>query len=159
MLKAWNFNKRKIYDRWFDNNLQKYFRTKILKNSNGQILLIVVLMVSWWFKLQMEIIGLNDPIFARLPSLHISICILRIVMYPSAEARPVYSQQIKINLFARRVKIFKLMLLTIFVKSTMMGVWRALITPLPCSNACNYLALWWRKSFSYRNQSIDLQSS
>ena len=55
MLKAWNFTKNKICHRIFDNNLQKLFRTKI-KNSKGQILLIVVLMVSLWFKIQMEIV-------------------------------------------------------------------------------------------------------
>ena len=48
MLKAWNFSKNKICHRCFDNNLQKLFRTKILKNSNGKILLIVALMVGLW---------------------------------------------------------------------------------------------------------------
>ena len=36
--------------------------------------------------------------------LHISICILRIVMYPSAEARPVSSQQIKITFLREELK-------------------------------------------------------
>ena len=46
MLKEWNFTKNKICYRCFHNNLQKLFRTKILKNSNGHILLKVVLMVG-----------------------------------------------------------------------------------------------------------------
>ena len=50
-------------------------------------------------------------------------------MYPSAEKRPGPSQASKISLLARLVEVFKLMLLTIFVKSTIMGG-RALITPL-----------------------------
>ena len=49
------------------------------------------------------------------------------------------------------------MLLTIFVRSTIMEAWRALIRPLACSNACHCLTLSWRKSLSYRNQSINLQ--
>ena len=49
-------------------------------------------------------------------------------MYPSAEKRPGPSQASKISLLARLVEVFKLMLLTIFVKSTIMG--GALITPL-----------------------------
>ena len=56
MLKAWNFTKKKICHRCFDNILQKPFETKPLKNSNGQILLIVILMVGLWLKLQMEIV-------------------------------------------------------------------------------------------------------
>ena len=43
-------------------------------------------------------------------------------MYPSAEARPGPSQATKINLFARIVKVLKLMLPTIFVKSSIMDV-------------------------------------
>ena len=41
--------------------------------------------------------------------------------------------------FARIVDVFKLTLLRTFVKSTIMDVWRALITPLNCSNASNWL--------------------
>ena len=48
--------KNKIFHRCFDNNLQKLFRTKILKNSNKKILLIVVLMVRLRLKLQMDIV-------------------------------------------------------------------------------------------------------
>ena len=43
-------------------------------------------------------------------------------MYRSAETHSVPSQANKINLFARIVKVVKLMLLTIFVKSTIMDV-------------------------------------
>ena len=50
-------------------------------------------------------------------------------MYPSAETRPGPSQATKINLFMRIAKVFKLMLLTIFVKNT--------TTPLIYSEACN----------------------
>ena len=46
MLKAWNFTKNKICHRIFDNSLQKLFPTKILKKSNGQMLLVAVLMVG-----------------------------------------------------------------------------------------------------------------
>ena len=46
MLKAWDFTKNKLCHRYFDNNLQKMSRTNILDNGTGQILLIVVLMVS-----------------------------------------------------------------------------------------------------------------
>ena len=58
-------------------------------------------MVGLWLKLQLEIVDWNNPVFKRLPILHISIWILRIVMYPYAEARSVLSQATKINLFAR----------------------------------------------------------
>ena len=51
-------------------------------------------------------------------------------MHPSTEASPETSQASNINLFARIVKVFKLRLLTIFVKSTIMDVLRALIRPL-----------------------------
>ena len=64
-------------------------------------------------------------------------------MYPSAETRLVLSQVIQINLFARINKVFKLMLLTIFVKSTIMDFLSAPITPLNCSKVCNYLRLYW----------------
>ena len=56
LLKAWNFTENKICHRCFDNNLQKPFRTKILKNSNRETLLIVALMVGLLLKLQMEIV-------------------------------------------------------------------------------------------------------
>ena len=60
-------------------------------------------------------------------------------MYQSEEARPWTGQASKINLFARLVNVFKLKLLSIFVKSTIMDVWRALIKPLACSNVGNWL--------------------
>ena len=88
MLKSWNFTKNKVCHRCFHNNLQKLFRKKIYKNSNGHILLIVVLMVSVRLKLQMEIADENDPLFTRLPFFHISILILRTAMYPSAKTHP-----------------------------------------------------------------------
>ena len=47
---------------------------------------------------------------------------LRTVIYQSAEARPRPSQSSKINSFARIVNVFKVMLLTIYVKSTVMDV-------------------------------------
>ena len=56
MLKAWYFTKNKLCHRCIDNNLQKILRTNILENGTGQILLIVVLMVDLWLKLQMEIV-------------------------------------------------------------------------------------------------------
>ena len=43
---------------------------------------------------------------------------LRTVVHPSAKTRPGPSQAAEINLFARIVKVFELMLITIFVKST-----------------------------------------
>ena len=43
-------------------------------------------------------------------------------MYQSAEVRRAPSQASKINLFARIVKVFKLTLLTIFVKSIVTDV-------------------------------------
>ena len=61
-------------------------------------------MVGLWLKIQMEIVD----IFTRLPSLYISICILRTLMYPAAERRPGPSQATEINLFPRIVKVFKL---------------------------------------------------
>ena len=36
--------------------LQKIFRTNIVENGRGQILLLVVLMIDIWLKLQMEIV-------------------------------------------------------------------------------------------------------
>ena len=56
MVKAWDFIKNNLCHRYFDNNLQKIFRINILENGTGQILLIVVLMVGLWLKLQMEIV-------------------------------------------------------------------------------------------------------
>ena len=44
MLKAWDFTKNNFHHRCTDNNLQKMFRTNILGNGTGQILLIVVWM-------------------------------------------------------------------------------------------------------------------
>ena len=58
-------------------------------------------------------------------------------MYPSAETRPGPNQGTEISLFARMVSIFKLVLLTIFLQSTIMDFGRALITPLTCTNAGN----------------------
>ena len=58
-------------------------------------------------------------------------------MYQSADTRPGSGQASKINIFARIVNFFKLTLLTIFIKSTIMDVSRALIATLTCSNADN----------------------
>ena len=77
-------------------------------------------------------------------------------MYPPVEAPPRPSPVTKINLFARMINAFELMLLTIFVKITSMAVLRSLITYLGCYNACNQLTLSWWRFLSYRNQSIDL---
>ena len=150
----------------------------------------------------METVDENDPVSTRLPSLHISILVLRTVMYTSAKTypdickdtswhlqrhiltsakihahickgtswhlqryiltsakthpdickdtswhlqrhiltsaktNPGASQATKINLFA---KIIQVLLLIIFVKSTTIDVWRALITHLTYSKACSYL--------------------
>ena len=47
MLKALDFTKNKLCHRYFtENNLQKIFRTNILKNGTGQILSIVVIMID-----------------------------------------------------------------------------------------------------------------
>ena len=104
----------------------------------GQILLIVVLMVGLGLKPQMEIVDQNDSTFTCLPSLHIFVSILRTIMHQSAEARTGPSQASDINLFERIVKVIKLTLLTIFVKSSSMDVSRALVPPLTCSNLCSY---------------------
>ena len=56
ILKAWNFAKNKICHRYFDNNFKKLFWTKILKISNRQILLKIVLMVGLVLKIEMEIV-------------------------------------------------------------------------------------------------------
>ena len=56
MCKAWDFTKNKLCYRYFDNNFQKNFRTNILENGTGQIILIVVLMADLWLKLQMKIV-------------------------------------------------------------------------------------------------------
>ena len=141
MLIAWNFIKNKICHRFFDNNLQKLFRTKILKNSNE---LIVVSMVYLW--LEMEIVD-KMILYLLVFLLYISPFELQ-KLYLFAEARPGSRRATKINLFARIVKVFKSTLLTIFVKSIIMSDWRALITPLVCSNAFNYLTLSWRMSLS-----------
>ena len=45
MLKTWNFSKRKLFHRYFDNDLQKNCRTNILQSDTAQLLLTVVLMV------------------------------------------------------------------------------------------------------------------
>ena len=54
--KAWDFTKNKLCHRYFDNNLQKIFRKNILENGTRQKLLIVVLIVGLWLKLQMGIV-------------------------------------------------------------------------------------------------------
>ena len=56
MLKAWDFTKNKLYQKHFDINLQKIFRTSILEIGPGQILLIVALKVGLWLKFQMEMV-------------------------------------------------------------------------------------------------------
>ena len=56
MLKAWEFTKNKLYHQKFVSNLQKIFQTNILETGTRQILLIAVLMVGLWLKLQMEIV-------------------------------------------------------------------------------------------------------
>ena len=96
----------------------------------------------------MKIVDENDSIFTRLLFLHISVRILRTVMYPSAAARSGPSQATKINLFATIVNVFKLTLLTILVllakivndvniKTPTIFAKRDLIKPLTCSNAGN----------------------
>ena len=137
MLKVWNFAKNKLCHRCIDNNLQKIFRTNILENGTRFILLIVFLLVDVWLKLQIETVEWNHFIFTCLPFIQISVWILRAVMHQSPKAHLGPSQASKINLFARIVNVFKLTLLTIFVKSTIMDVWRALITPLTYSNKGN----------------------
>ena len=49
---------------------------------------MAVLMVGLRLKLQMETVDENDPVSTRLPSLHISILVLRTVMYTSAKTYP-----------------------------------------------------------------------
>ena len=57
MLKAWDFTKNKLGHRYFNKKSKKIFRTNNLENGTGQILLVVVLMISIWLKLQMEIVN------------------------------------------------------------------------------------------------------
>ena len=54
-------------------------------------------------------------------------------MYPSVEAPPGPIPVTKINLFARIVNVFELILLFLLKSSP----WISLITLLTCSNACN----------------------
>ena len=140
MLIAWNFIKNKICHRFFDNNLQKLFRTKILKNINEQILLTVVSMVDLW--LEMEIVD-KMILYLLIFLFYISPFELQ-ELYLFAEARPGSRRATKINLFAIIVKVFKSTLLTIFVKSIIMSVG----TALACSNVFNYLTLSWRRFLS-----------
>ena len=56
-------------------------------------------------------------------------------MYQSVEAHSRLSHVFKTKFFARIVNVFKLMLLSIFVKVTIVDVCRALIQPLACSDA------------------------
>ena len=56
MLKAWNFTENKTSHKYFDNNLKKIFRKKILKDSKRQKILIIALMIGLWLKPQMEIV-------------------------------------------------------------------------------------------------------
>ena len=106
MLKAWYFSKNKLCHRCIDNNLQKNFRPNILENGTGQILLIVVLMVNLWLKLQMVIVD------KMISSLHNFVWTLRAVIYRSTETP-------SLAVF----NVFKLTLLTIFVKTTVMDNW------------------------------------
>ena len=50
MLKAWNFTKNRLRHRYFGNNLYKIYRTNILENTAGYILLTVVLTVGLCLK-------------------------------------------------------------------------------------------------------------
>ena len=50
MLKVWDFTKKKLCRKYFDNNLQKIFQTNVRENGTGQII------VGLWLKLQMEIV-------------------------------------------------------------------------------------------------------
>ena len=70
----------------------------------------------------MEMVDSNDTIFTSFPSLPVFVWSLRTVMYQSAEAHPGLSQAFKNNFFARIVDVFKLTLLTIFAKCTIMNV-------------------------------------
>ena len=56
MRKTWHFTKNRLCHKYFDINLQEIFRAIILQNGTGQILLIVVLMIGLWLKLQMKIV-------------------------------------------------------------------------------------------------------
>ena len=94
-------------------------------------------MVGLWLKLQMEMVDSNDSIFTSFQSLSIFVGILRAVMYQSEQVHSGPSQTFKINLFARIVNVFKLTLLTIFAKSTIMDFLIALTARLTCSNAGN----------------------
>ena len=118
MLKWWNFIENKICHVCFDNYLRKLFQTKILKSSNGQIFLKVLLMFALWLKLKKELIKmilLNSPsIFTYLP--------LNFKNYNVSIYRDTYWTQSSNKDF----------LLTILVKSIIMVLWRALITPLTC---------------------------
>ena len=123
MLKWWNFVKNKICHLYFDNYLRKLSQTKILKSSNGKIFLRVLLMFALWLKLKKEKLKwsyLNSTsIFTYLP--------LNFKNYNVSIYRDTYWTQ----------SINEDLLLTILVKSIIMVVWRALITPLTCSNGCN----------------------
>ena len=56
MLKARDLTKNKLCQRYFDSHLRRLFRTNILDSGTGHIILIVVLMLRLWLKLQMEIV-------------------------------------------------------------------------------------------------------
>ena len=63
LLKALDFNKNKLSDRYFNNNLQKIFQTNILEKGTWKKLLIVVVMIGLRLKLQIEIIDYKNRIY------------------------------------------------------------------------------------------------
>ena len=136
MLKAWDFTKNKLCHICFDNNLKKIFGTSILENDTGQILLTVVWMVGLWLKLQIRNSWLK-LLHLYLPSILTHLClnfkkcnvsICRGTSWPGLASK---------NILARMVDAFKLTLLTIFVKSTVVHVWKVMIARLACSTADN----------------------
>ena len=77
--------------------------------------------------------------------LHISVCILRTVMYPFPEAYPGHSRAAKINLFAKIVSVFKLRLLTILVREELwLHLWPVLTQAINCFPIHEYIKQIWR---------------
>ena len=56
MLKSWDFTKNKLCHKYFENNLQKIYRTNILKKWHQTNTFDSFLMVGLWLKLQTEIV-------------------------------------------------------------------------------------------------------
>ena len=98
ILKAWNFTTYKLHHRYFDNNLQKNFRTNILESDTAVTFDSCFNCRILFISPKLE----NDSIFTYCQR-NISAWLLKAVLYSPAEAISGSSQPSQMELFARIV--------------------------------------------------------